>query len=182
MRNWINIIREGFGWQSELEMSYPRFEQRWEDHVQDPDDEDSPLHSYEAYLDWAHEIAEGLSKEVLYRGIKAPLSVLEGDGHLGIHWSRDLPMAHDFAKSGWGNRYDDRFTKVDDYDASVSITFAIAPVHPDQTDIVETVAVTIYGGENEVCMKQNQPVKIVAIYINGQLQEGHPAVGTMRHT
>lgn len=180
MRKWINIINEGIvGWENEMNLGYERFEQRWEDHVDGDSIEDCPLLDFDTYMDYATEMAEELGRIALYRGMRLRPDQLESIEHLGVHWSRSWDMAKDFSHSGW-SMYDTRFTKPGE--GAIPVIIAIAPVHPDQADMVETLAVSIYGGEDEVCMKQNQPVKIVAVYINRVMQEDHPLIGQTRLT
>lgn len=176
----MDIVNEGIvGWAHELATGYARFKQRREEHVEPQDIEDSPLPDLDQLMDWGEETAEELRRIPLYRGMLLKQEQLETLTHLGIHWSRDFVTAKGFSHSGW-SQYDTRFTKPEK--GALNVIIAIAPIDPDQCDIVETLAVTIYGGENEVCMKQNQPVKIAMVYIAGVQQPDHPLIGQTRLT
>jgi hypothetical protein len=179
MRQWIDLIEGIVGWEHELHQGYAQFRQRWEDHVEEHMVDDAPLLTFDQYVDYAVEIADELSRITLYRGMLLRPDQIESIDVLGVHWSREWTVAKGFSHSGW-SIYDDRFQKPQP--GALSVIIGIAPIHADQCDIVETLAVTIYGGEDEVCMKRGQPVKIAAVYIDGVLQEGHPLVGQTRQT
>lgn len=177
MRKWIDIVVENY--HEDIASGYDRFVSRWTDHMYDEEMAlENPVPDFAQYNLYATEVATMLAREPLYRGISAPLTVLDDDSPLGIFWSRDKWTAQDFTREG-GTVYDNRFsTGLPD---AVKIVFTIMPVTPDMIDIVETTVVTVAGGEAEVTLKMGMPVTITNVMVNGE-EIQHPIIGKTRLT
>ncbi len=158
----MNIF-EGRNWDQQVEVGYAEFYQVASEHSENDFslDEDKPDLSQEAYMDIAKSFAHEFPRS-LFRGMKIRQHDLENATHLGIYYSDHKGHSQSFARGS--DTYDERFADMNlSEEGRIGIIIEVEPVPLNSIDAPITLAMNIYGGEGEVRLLENEPVRIKMI-------------------